>query len=327
MTDIQQTTEIRFTTQSPNRSYNPMNTSIQFIPDLTQENLTEQVLYSQKETIKKGILKTFYYEDLKRKKIIGCNIYVNKMNEQQLQLSKRGRQCRICMAEEETSRFISPCTCKGTLMFVHEEQVFKEKVKCELCSYRFRMRMQIVNRIDLKRFSQVPSPQKICWLIYLLLIISLISGFVALYMEYQLSNIGVDAAKTLMIILSLILFVYFLASILTSLQLEMIENWTLCSYKPRRDTKQGSIFQLQSNMGNSVSGSNSAERRRINQLYLSTSNRKFLSYLNQPINVKCQSYRSMNNFQIIYFFLLQFFSIWQIMRVMIHQHKTVNLVI
>lgn len=25
------------------------------------------------------------------------------------------------MAEEETSRFISPCTCKGTLMFVHEE--------------------------------------------------------------------------------------------------------------------------------------------------------------------------------------------------------------
>ncbi|CAD8146770.1 unnamed protein product [Paramecium pentaurelia] len=279
MTDIQQTTEIRLTTQSPNRSYNPMNTSIQFIPDLTQENLTEQVPYSQQETIKKGILKTFYYEDLKRKKIIGCNIYVNKMNEQQLQLSKRGRQCRICMAEEETSRFISPCTCKGTLMFVHEEclklwilqkncieEVFKEKVKCELCSYRFRMRMQIVNRIDLKRFSQVPSHQKICWLIYLLLIIALISGFVALYMEYQLSNIGADAAMTLMIILSLILFVYFLASILTSLQLEMIENWTLCSYRPRRDTKQGSIFQLQSNMGNSVSGSNSAERRRINQL-------------------------------------------------------------
>lgn len=25
------------------------------------------------------------------------------------------------MAEEETSRFISPCACKGTLMFVHEE--------------------------------------------------------------------------------------------------------------------------------------------------------------------------------------------------------------
>ncbi|CAK82307.1 unnamed protein product (macronuclear) [Paramecium tetraurelia] len=253
-----------------------MNSSIQFIPDITQENLTDQVPLPQKETITKGILKTFYYEDIKRKKIIGCNIYVNEMNDKQLQLSKRGKQCRICMADEETSRFITPCACKGTLMNVHEEclklwilqkngieDVFKDKIKCELCSYRFRMRMQIVNRVSLKRFSEVPSHQKICWLVYLFVIISLISGFVALYMEYNLTNIGVDAVMTLIIVLSLILFVYFLASILTSLQIEMIENWTLSPYKPRRDTKQGSFFQLQSHMGHSISGSPLARRRTV----------------------------------------------------------------
>lgn len=29
--------------------------------------------------------------------------------------------CRICMNEEETSRYISPCLCKGTSEYVHEE--------------------------------------------------------------------------------------------------------------------------------------------------------------------------------------------------------------
>lgn len=29
--------------------------------------------------------------------------------------------CRICIGEEETSRFINPCSCKGSLMYVHEE--------------------------------------------------------------------------------------------------------------------------------------------------------------------------------------------------------------
>jgi E3 ubiquitin-protein ligase DOA10 len=50
--------------------------------------------------------------------------------------------CRICIGEEETSRFINPCACKGSLIYVHEEclklwilqkngieDVFKDRVK------------------------------------------------------------------------------------------------------------------------------------------------------------------------------------------------------
>ncbi|CAD8060746.1 unnamed protein product [Paramecium sonneborni] len=275
MANNHQMAEIRLTTQSPNRNYNQMNSSIQFIPDLTLENAIEQIPLPQKLMIKKGILKRFYYEDVNRKKIIGCNIYVNEMNEQQLQLSKRGKQCRICMADEETSRFISPCACKGTLMFVHEEclklwilqkngieDVFKDKIKCELCHYRFRMQMEITNRIDLQRFKKIPSNQKLCWLIYLLIIITLISGLVALFMEFQLSNIGIDALMTIMIVLCVIFLAFLITSIIYSLQIEMIENWSLFPFKPR-DVKQGNFFQLQSQMGNSLSGSPLARKRTV----------------------------------------------------------------
>ncbi|CAD8141100.1 unnamed protein product [Paramecium pentaurelia] len=266
--------EIRLTNQSPNRNFNPMNSSVQFIPDLILDNQPDEQISPRKEIIKKGILKTFYYQDVKRRKLIGCNIYVNEMNEQQLQLSKRGMTCRICMNEEETSRFIMPCACKGSLQYIHEEclklwilqkngieDVFKDRIKCELCSQKFRMRMQLHNHFQKSRFWDVPKHQKICWLIQLFFIFAIISSIAVLFIQFGLSNIGVDAVMTLLIVLCFILIVYLVASFIAFHQVEMIENWTISNYRPRRDTKQGSFFQLQSQMGQSVTGSPIAKKK------------------------------------------------------------------
>ncbi|CAD8149980.1 unnamed protein product [Paramecium pentaurelia] len=266
--------DIRFTQQSPNRNFNPLNSSMQFIPSVNLDIQSDEYISPRKDIRKKGILKTFYYQDVKRKKLIGCNIYVNQMNEQQLQLSKRGMICRICMNEEETSRFIMPCICKGSLQYVHEEclklwilqknginDVFQDKIKCELCSQKFSMRMQLHNHFDKSRFWDVPKNQKICWLIQLFFIFGIISTIVVLFNKFGLSSIGIDAVMTLLIVLCLIMIVQFIASVIEFHLIEMIEEWTICNYRPRRETKQGSIFQLQSQMGQSISGSPIAKKK------------------------------------------------------------------
>ncbi|CAK56146.1 unnamed protein product (macronuclear) [Paramecium tetraurelia] len=273
--------DIRFTQQSPNRNFNPMNSSMQFIPDINFENQSEDQISPKKEIMKKGILKTFYYQDIKRRKLIGCNIYVNQMNEQQLQLSKRGIACRICMSEEETSRFIMPCACKGSLQYVHEEclklwilqknginDVFQDRIKCELCSQKFSMKMQLQNHFDKSRFWDVPKQQKICWLIQLVMISAIICSIVGIASYYQVllkfvgfSSIGVDAVMTILIVLCLIVIIKFGMGVFQFHLVEMIENWTISNYRARKETRQGSIFQLQSQMGNSGNESPLAKKK------------------------------------------------------------------
>ncbi|CAD8057945.1 unnamed protein product [Paramecium sonneborni] len=262
------TSEIGLTNQSPRRNFNPMNSSIQFIPDINIDQQPEEQSSPRKEVIKKGILKTFYYQDIKRRRLIGCNIYVNEMNEQQLQLSKRGMTCRICMNEEETSRFIMPCACKGSLQYIHEEclklwilqkngieDVFKDQIKCELCSQKFRMKMKLQNHFQKSRFWDLPRHQKICWLIQIFFICAIIGTIAILFIQYGISDVGIDAIMTLLAVLTLILIVYLVASVIASHQVEMIEDWIIGNYRPRRETKQGSFFQLQSQMGQSLTGS------------------------------------------------------------------------
>ncbi|CAD8137863.1 unnamed protein product [Paramecium octaurelia] len=272
----QNVSDIGFTQQSPNRNFNPMNSSMQFIPDLHFENQSEEQISPRKEIMKKGILKTFYYQDIKRRKLIGCNIYVNQMNEQQLQLSKRGIACRICMNEEETSRFIMPCACKGSLQYVHEEclklwilqknginDVFQDRIKCELCSQKFRMKMQLHNHFDKSRFWDVPKQQKICWLIQLLIISAIICSLVVLLKFVGFSSIGVDAVMTILIVLCVLVIIKFGVGVIQFHLIEMIEDWTISNYRVRKEIRQGSIFQLQSQLGNSVNGSPLAKKKNL----------------------------------------------------------------
>lgn len=79
--------------------------------------------------------------------------------------------CRICMNEEETSRFISPCLCKGTSEFLHEEclkmwileqsgvsKIYNDDVHlfliyqiyCEICHQKLTYDLDFVDRFDIR---------------------------------------------------------------------------------------------------------------------------------------------------------------------------------
>ena len=66
--------------------------------------------------------------------------------------------------------------------------------------------------------------------------------YLVLFKWFGLSNIGIDALMTLLIVVALILLVYLVASVMSFHYIEMIENWAIGNYRQRRDTKQGSFF-------------------------------------------------------------------------------------
>lgn len=63
-------------------------------------------------------------------------------------------QCRICL--EEGNNLITPCECKGTSKYIHEEcmnldMIHRMDLKCSVClteySYRFRKRSRLTSLI------------------------------------------------------------------------------------------------------------------------------------------------------------------------------------
>ena len=50
--------------------------------------------------------------------------------------------CRICYEDDKISNLLTPCYCKGTMKYVHQECLLtwmkmSQKNKCEMCKYKF----------------------------------------------------------------------------------------------------------------------------------------------------------------------------------------------
>ncbi|CAD8113096.1 unnamed protein product [Paramecium primaurelia] len=227
------------------KKFNRLNQSQQLIP---QECLpiTNQGFNSspRKEKYKKYIKNTHYLRDNERKKPVWCHIYQYQMNATELEMSKKGRICRICMMEEETSRFIYPCKCKGSSQYVHEEcfkswiltkniveKVLKKDISCEVCSYKINMKVTYQDKVQFSLFKVIPKHQKVCWLILFFLILLQIIGASILAVLVGFRNFGIVAVITLLSGFSAALSFYLIAQVINSLSVDIIEQWIFSNYR------------------------------------------------------------------------------------------------
>ncbi|CAD8197803.1 unnamed protein product [Paramecium octaurelia] len=227
------------------QKFNRLNQSQQLIPQECLTNCKQGFNSSpRKEKYKKQIKNIHYLKDNERKKPVWCNIYEYKMNATELEMSKKGRICRICMMEEETSRFIYPCKCKGSSQFVHEEcfkswiltkniveKVLKKDISCEVCSQKINMKLIIQDKVQFSIFKDIPKHQKVCWLIIFFLILLQITGASILAVLVGFHNFGVVAVITLLAGFSVALFFYLIAQVISSLSVEIIDQWIFSNYR------------------------------------------------------------------------------------------------
>ncbi|CAK63737.1 unnamed protein product (macronuclear) [Paramecium tetraurelia] len=251
--------EARTAGQSPPQKFSKLNQSQQLIPEeCLPPTLQSLYLSPRRDAYKKGIKKTYKMKDNERKKMVWCNIYVNEMDPIQLARSKKGKQCRICSMEEETSRFVYPCMCSGTAKYVHEEclknwillkngveKVYKNDIKCEVCQHKISMKVQFQEEVHSSIFQEVPKHQKACWLILIFIILLQIAGAVILGVLVGFSNVGLAAAITLLGVISIVLIIYLVAKVMHSLTVETIVQWVFQNYqKEYSPDKIGTIINI-----------------------------------------------------------------------------------
>ena len=85
-----------------------------------------------------------------------CVVPVNPLVDFSIASYKEESQCRICMEPRQPGKsLISPCRCRGSLKFVHEECLKTwlvsldgriDEAKCELCKTQFQMEFKIRNK-------------------------------------------------------------------------------------------------------------------------------------------------------------------------------------
>ncbi|KAM3129335.1 hypothetical protein pb186bvf_018551 [Paramecium bursaria] len=230
---------------SPPHKFSRLNQSVQFLPDDPSIGVPD-IGVGRAEEPKMGVRQTLYFRDQLRKKNVCCTIQVYQLNAIQLERSKKGSKiliqireiCRICLNEEETSKFIFPCDCKGSGKFVHEEclklwilqkngieKLFKRDISCEVCSYMYDMKIQFVDKFDWGQVKRAPSHVKACWIFLILLLILLLLGasLIAILVGFQ--NNGANAAITVMLLVTIFIGAYLTSLIFSTGVMEHVINW------------------------------------------------------------------------------------------------------
>ncbi|CAK91083.1 unnamed protein product (macronuclear) [Paramecium tetraurelia] len=262
---------------SPPQKFSKLNQSQQLIPEECLPPTFQSLNPSpRRDVYKKGIKKTYKMKDNERKKMVWCNIYMNEMDPIQLARSKKGKQCRICSQEEETSRFIYPCICSGTAKYVHEEcfknwillkngieKVYKNDIKCEVCQQKISMKIHFQEEVHAEIIQEVPRHQKACWLILIFIILLQIAGAVILGVLVGFSNVGLAAAITLLGVISIVLIIYLVAKVTHSLTVETIDQWVFQNYhKEQSPEKIGNIINIPPQPAQNQSPKSPRQRRK-----------------------------------------------------------------
>ncbi|CAK66648.1 unnamed protein product (macronuclear) [Paramecium tetraurelia] len=218
---------------SQNNNFIFLNTSEQGI----NENVENQ-------KFRKKILKTIYLKDLIRKKTVGCRIYTNELNG--LFPQEINKICRICIQDDQSSQFISPCKCKGSTEFVHEEclkmwilQQFgvnkilnREVLYCEICKYKLEYRVKFVNRFDFFQFRNQKLATKLCWVIQFIIMALCIYAQITIIQRFGINSLSTISIFIAICLVVLVIIIQFSFSFLSAIKIEMMEKWEFHNYKP-----------------------------------------------------------------------------------------------
>ncbi|OMJ88186.1 hypothetical protein SteCoe_9919 [Stentor coeruleus] len=92
--------------------------------------------------------------------------------------------CRVCFEDEsETKKVISPCLCKGSSKYIHEECLYtwitsqaeiKEINKCEICNFKYNIEVKIAKKCSPK-VGILENLHLVCYLAIIFLVISILS--------------------------------------------------------------------------------------------------------------------------------------------------------
>lgn len=103
--------------------------------------------------------------------------------------------CRVCFEDETVEkRLISPCLCKGSSKYIHEDCLYswiscqtgvKNAKKCEVCKFSYSIQVKTYKKCDPKK-GLAENPQFICYLgiLFLVLSVMLILLYVLITKKY-----------------------------------------------------------------------------------------------------------------------------------------------
>ncbi|CAK82306.1 unnamed protein product (macronuclear) [Paramecium tetraurelia] len=154
--------------------------------------------------------------------------------------------CRICICEEETSKFIAPCKCKGTAEFVHQEclkmwileqygvnKIYNDELYCEVCHHKFEFDADFNDRFDIKQFQRIKKRTKLCWLIQMFFIILFIFGSIEIALGFGINSLATVAIIVVFGLITVSLTIYLIFNFSSAHTIQMIENWNFQNYKPK----------------------------------------------------------------------------------------------
>ncbi|CAD8132427.1 unnamed protein product [Paramecium octaurelia] len=225
---------------SQNNNFIFLNTSEQGI----NENVQSQKFRKKKlKTIYSKVKYWISLEDLIRKKIVGCRIYTNELNGQFPY--EKNKICRICIQDDQSSQFISPCKCKGSTEFVHEEclkmwvlqqfgvnKIFNRELYCEICKYKLEYRVNFVNRFDMFQIRNIKLSTKLCWIIQVIIMALCIYAQISIVQRFGINSLSTISIFIAICLVILVIIIQFCFSVLSAVKIEMVEKWEFYNYKP-----------------------------------------------------------------------------------------------
>ncbi|CAD8140759.1 unnamed protein product [Paramecium octaurelia] len=224
-------------TSTQNSKFLQLNSSIQIL----NESISIQM-----PQFRQKVLKTVHSKDAVRRKQIACHIYINDLESVPGYKALKKQICRICICEEETSKFIAPCKCKGTAEFVHQEclkmwileqygvnKIYNDELYCEVCNHKFEFDVDFNDRFDIKQFQRIKKRTKLCWLIQIFFIILFIFGSIEIALGFGINSLATVAIIVVFGLITISLTIYLIFNFSSAHTIQMIENWNFQNYKPK----------------------------------------------------------------------------------------------
>ncbi|CAD8058799.1 unnamed protein product [Paramecium sonneborni] len=222
-------------TSTQNSKFAQLNSSLQIL----NESINTQI-----PQFRQKVLKTIYSKDPVRRKQIACRIYINDLDSVPGYKVSKKQICRICICEEETSKFIAPCKCKGTSEFVHQEclkmwileqygvnKIYNDELFCEVCQHKFDFDVDFNDKFDINQFKRIKNKTKLCWLIQIFFIILFIFGSIQISLSFGIDSLATVAIIVVFGLITISLIIYLAFNCSTAHTVQMIENWNFQNFK------------------------------------------------------------------------------------------------
>ncbi|CAD8118543.1 unnamed protein product [Paramecium sonneborni] len=222
---------------------------ILFVPRIESQKMLMQTIIV-KDTQNKSVHVNLNPQTIRKVKLYLSNQVQNRKlvpQHDQHDINQDKFICRICLEDGQTSVFIKPCECKGSIQYVHEDclktwllrnhkidEIAGSRVFCELCKKTFHCEVQFQQKYEFSQLLRIPINQKYCLLGFFILSLFLYGlGITLAAIMYQNENfivaciIGIVLSFFIGLIIQILLF----ALVFEIISITKVQKWNINEYK------------------------------------------------------------------------------------------------